>query len=194
MKSFLRLVLLWALLTGCQTHPTEQPRVQALRWDALLAKGAIHDSPPGSGKVLYSRLNIDLEKIGIPLQIQMPDGQVLDTTAPMESFWPYTMFGHRVKFPEKFRRGHRFFDVVFPGGCKGMIGGYSLEYENGRMVGLGIGALKPKTPDVRCPALRVPPKSGLQVLPFTEEQLVDLFGPYRDRIEVRSFESPVLPP
>ncbi len=115
---------------------------------------------------MYSRLNIDLERLVKLLRIQMPDGRVLDTTAPLDAFWPYTMFGHRVRLPEKFRLGHRFFDVVFPGGWHGSIGGYSLEFEDGQMVGLGISALKPSTPEIHCPALGVPPSAGTAVLPL----------------------------
>ncbi len=184
------LALFCVLLAGCST--VNQVNVQALRWDALSARGTIHESP--GVPIAYSRVNIDLDKLGQVLRIQMPDGNVLQTSAALESFWPYTMYGRRVKLPAKFHQGTRFFDVVFPGGWNGTIGGYSLEFENGRMVGLGIQALRPATPKTLCPAVGLSVASELYTLPFTEAQLLQLFGPYRDKLVVNGFDAPLNPP
>jgi hypothetical protein len=178
------------LLASCSTAKREN--VQVLRWDAVSARGTIHESP--AVPISYSRVNVDLEKIGPVLRIQMPDGKVLQTSAPLETFWPYTMYGRRVKLPPKFHQGTRHFDVIFPGGWEGTIGGYTLEFENGRMVGLGIGALRPATPETICPAVGDSVASQLCILPLTEAQLIQVFGPYRDKIVVNGFDTSLSAP
>jgi hypothetical protein len=182
--------LVCMLLAGCST--AKRDNVQALRWDAVLARGAIHEF--SAAPIAYSRVNIDLEKIVQVLRIQMPDGKVLQTSAPLETFWPYTMYGRRAKLPAKFHQGTRSFDVIFPGGWGGTIGGYSLEFENGRLAGLGIGALRPATPETICPAIGDSTASELCILPLTEAQLIQLFGPYRDKIVVNGFDVPLSAP
>jgi hypothetical protein len=178
------------LLAGCS--PARRDNVQVLRWDAAAARGAIHDSP--AVPIAYSRVNIDLAKIGQALRIQMPDGKILQTSGPLETFWPYTMYGRRATLSPKFHQGTRFFDVIFPGGWEGTIGGYSLEFENGRMIGLGIGALRPATPETICPAVGNSVASELYILPLTETQLIQLFGPYRDKIVVNGIDAPLSAP
>lgn len=197
------------LLAGCSTKTIEGVRcpgflgiswcsttamqaVQVLRWDALAALGRIHESP--AVRIAYSRLNIDLEQLGRVLRIQMPDGKILPSSGPLETFWPYTKFGRRAKLPTKFHCGTRFFDVIFSDGLEGTIGGYSLEFEDGRMVGLSIQALPPATPETICPAVGNSVESELYVLPLTEAQLIQFFGPYRDKIVVNSFDAPVSAP
>jgi len=144
-------LLFCLLLAGCA-----QPKVQVIRWDALTARGYAASDP-----IAYSRVNIDLDEAGQAFQIRMPGGKILPTSAiTLEMF---SQGG-----PQKDdAQGARFFNVLFPALWRSG-GGYTFEFENGRLVGLGIGVLNFQVPDEGRPAIGKSGATVLYTLPLTE--------------------------
>lgn len=175
--------ILLASIVGCATAG-----VQVLRWDAVSAR-----SQPGSDGARFVRINIDLEHAGQDIWIRMPDGKILSTSElTLEQVWHYVGSGDDSP-PASARRGIRFFDLLLPALWRS-AGGYSFEFEDGRLVGLGIGVLRPYAPEANRPALASSRSPEPSTLPLTREQLIRLFGPFRDEIHAEGLDTPVDPP
>lgn len=168
------------LVLGCAG-----PGVQMLRWDNATAQGFVHQTP-----VVYRRVNIDVENIGQNFRIRMPGGETLQTSEiTAEAVRPYAVGPNAL--PDRLSPSHgRFIDVLFPATVWKSAGGYSFEFENGRLVGLGIGVLDSSAPVTSRPAIGKSPGAALYTLPLTEDQLVELFGPYRGKGEPSAPDSP----
>jgi hypothetical protein len=171
------------LFAGCATS-----KVQVLCWDTVAARGYLN--PYG---IAYTRVNIDVEKAGQDFRIRMPNGDILQTsTITLQIIWPYTLNGSPELAPEA-NEGNKFYDVLLPAIWRSG-GGYSFEFENGRLVGLGIGVLRPAAPEDGRPAIGSSRTTGLYTLPLTEAQLIELFGAYRSKGVVSGFDTPLNAP
>jgi hypothetical protein len=162
------------LLAGCSS-----PNVRQLGWDHVGAKGFLKPAP-----VVYSRVNIDLENVRQDFRVRMPNGTILLTSQITPAvIEPYAMFGHP-KLSDV-SQGTRYFNVIFHGTTWNPRGGYTFEFENGKLVGLNLGMYKRPVPETSRPSIGKANETEMHTLPFTEEQLVNLFGPYKRQADVK---------
>lgn len=117
----------------------------------------------------------------------MPDGKLLRTSQlNLESIWPYTFEGSMgAKLPKKLPKYGVTYSIYFQRGFwSSLAGGYGVSFEDGHLIGFNASG-NPSAPEDLRPAIGKADDSKMYVLPLSEAQMRELFGPYESKEDTR---------
>jgi hypothetical protein len=152
-----------------------------ITWNAVTADKTANQAPG------FTSVRINVEKLDSALTLRMPDGQQLRTDAfTPEVVWPYTFFGKiGGKFPTNNVKAQVHYEVLFDCTFWTSGGGYSFEFQNGRLVALDAAGDSANRPESCRPGIGNADATVMYAMPLTEEQLTNLFGPFIRKDYVR---------
>jgi hypothetical protein len=183
LKRFLRghyviTLLLAPILSGCFSLETTVTR--EINWKGITASARLE--PPRA----FS-FTIHPDGTTQEFQIRMPDGKVFRTSQlNFETLWPYTFEGKLgAKLPRKTPPEWRTFSIYFEQGFwDPLAGSFDCNFQERRLTSLQISG-NPSAPEHRRPAIGKVNDSKMYFPPLSEEQMVELFGPFESKTDTR---------
>ena len=167
-----------------------------LSWDAATASRHDNQIPATVG---FTTVNVDLQKSGPVLTLRMPDGKIVRTSEiTLELLWPYKSLADiagtstfEKRIPPAAVHGRTLLSIFFEstGACSCSFmsaylnGSYTFEFQDAHLIKVAVEGFSSSCPEHCRPGIGNADGTLMYSMPMTEEALITLFGPLRNKRE-----------